>query len=117
MDNVISMTPEQLRAMADAMEGAGAGDAGGSVRHVEVGGIHVDVDMRVLGDVRTLRLVRDAQKGGERGAFAALDLFDRMLGDQREAVEKELSDEDGFCSSEAYMRFCTELFEAVGAKN
>lgn len=115
MELIDGMTPDQLRAMADEMDGADA--PLGHVRRVEVDGIRLDVDMRVVSDIRTLRMIRDVQKGGEGAAFVALDLFDRLLGDQRERVEVELSDGDGFCDADAYLTFCTHVFEAVGAKN
>ena len=139
------MTPGQLRAMADEMErsaagidadeherrlamvrgGApdeGAGGAAGTVnptvRHVEVDGIPVDVDMRVVSDVRTMRTIGRARKGTDEDAtFAALELFDRILGDQRGRVERELSDADGFCGVDRYVSFAMRLFEEVGAKN
>lgn len=115
MADVIEYTPEQLRALADEMDGTEHKQ--GHVRHVTVDGIDLDVDMRVVGDISTLRKVREAQKGGSDAAFAALDLFDTILGTQRERVERELQDADGYLSSERYMAFCSHVFEAVGAKN
>lgn len=116
MEVIDGMTPKQLRAMADEMEGGGARP--GYMRRVEVDGIEVDVDMRVISDIRTMRIIADMQgKDDAKSAFAAIRLFDRILGDQRDAVEDALSDEDGFCPVERYVGFAMRLFEAVGAKN
>ena len=89
----------------------------GHIRHVTVSGIGVDVDMRVIGDIRTMRQVGKIQKGGDDGVFAAIDLFDRILGDQRGEVEERLADADGFVPVDDYVSFCMAVFEAVGAKN
>lgn len=110
-------TPAQLRAMADEMEGKQQEQRPATVRHVEVEGIGLDIDMRTVGDIRTLRLVRDARKGGDDAVFAALDLFDALLGDKRAEVEKALEDEDGYIPADSYVDFCAKVFEAVGAKN
>lgn len=115
MADVIEYTPEQLRALADEMDGTESKP--GSVRHVTVDGIDIDVDMRVVGDIRTLRKVREIQRGGSDAAFAALELFDAILGDQRGRVEDELRDDDGYLPATTYMDFCSHVFEAVGAKN
>ena len=139
------MTPAQLRAMADEMETrargvtaeeherrlsvvrgevadetADAPDAArpGYMRHATVDGIDVDVDMRVIKDIRTMRIIADVQgKDDAESAFAAIRLFDRILGDRREEVEAALSDEDGFCPVDRYVTFAMRLFEEVGAKN
>lgn len=111
-----SLTPERLRAMADEMEGREPARPG-YMRRVEVDGIALDVDMRVVKDVRTLRLVGEIQKGGPDSAFKMLDLFDLLLGDKRAEVEGKLADADGFTDAERYMAFCEKVFEAVGAKN
>ena len=116
MEVIDGMTPDQLRAMADEMEGGGVRP--GYMRRVEVDGITVDVDMRVIADIRTMRIIADVQgRDDAESAFAAIKLFDRILGDQREAVEKALSDADGFCPVDRYVNFAMRLFEAVGAKN
>lgn len=116
MEVIDGMTPDQLRAMADEMEGAG--QRPGYMRRVEVDGITVDVDMRVIADIRTMRIIAEMQgKDDAESAFAAIRLFDRILGDQREAVERALSDADGYCPVERYVAFAMKLFEAVGAKN
>ena len=116
MEVIDGMTPDQLRAMADEMEGGERRP--GYMRRAEVDGIEVDVDMRIIADIRTMRIIADVQgKDDDESAFAAIRLFDRILGDQREAVEKALSDEDGFCPVEKYVTFAMRLFEAVGAKN
>lgn len=116
MEVIDGMTPDQLRAMADEMEGEDKRP--GYMRRVEVDGIAVDVDMRVIADIRTMRIIADVQgKDDAESAFAAIRLFDRILGDQREAVERALSDADGYCPVERYVAFAMKLFEAVGAKN
>lgn len=116
MEVIDGMTPEQLRAIADEMEGAG--QRPGYMRRVEVDGIAVDVDMRVIADIRTMRIIADVQgKDNSESAFAAIKLFDRILGEQRETVESALSDADGYCPVERYVAFAMKLFEAVGAKN
>lgn len=116
MEVIDGMTPEQLRAIADEMEGAG--QRPGYMRRVEVDGIAVDVDMRVIADIRTMRIIADVQgKDDAESAFAAIKLFDRILGEQRETVGSALSDADGFCPVERYISFAMRLFEAVGAKN
>ena len=50
-------------------------------------------------------------------SFAAITLFDFLLGDQRESAIEQLSDEDGFCDAERFVAFCAKLLDAVGAKN
>lgn len=135
-----AMTPDQLRALADEMEARPSGiDANeherrieaikggkpagpeeerpGYMRRIEIDGIALDVDMREMSDIRTLRVIGEIQKGGAGSAFAAVELFDRILGDQREAVEAALSDEDGYCPSDKYCEFAVRIFEAVGSKN
>ena len=102
----------------DAAERVDAPKRPGYMRHVTVDGIAVDVDMRVIADIRTMRIIADVQgKDDAESAFAAIKLFDRILGDQREAVEAALSDADGFCPVDRYVTFAMRLFEAVGAKN
>lgn len=116
MEVIDGMTPDQLRAIADEMEGGEARP--GYMRRVEVDGIEVDVDMRVIADIRTMRIIADVQgKDDSESAFAAIRLFDRILGDQRDTVEKALSDGDGFCPVDRYVTFAMRIFEAVGAKN
>ena len=113
---------EDERALEKMWEGAANLDDApkrpGYMRHASVDGIEVDVDMRVIADIRTMRIIADVQgKGDAESAFAAIRLFDRILGDQRAEVEKALSDEDGYCPVEKYVEFAMRLFEAVGAKN
>lgn len=141
--DVRDMTPAQLRAMADEKEARSGGitadeherrlsvvrgeapeeaptevPADTTVRHAVVDGIEIDVDMRTIMDIRTMRIIGRARKGSDEDAtFAAIELFDRLLGDQRERVERELSDADGFCPVERYVSFAMRLFEEVGAKN
>lgn len=136
------MTPDQLRALADEMEArpsgvdadeherrieairggktgeaSGTGASPGYMRRIEIDGITLDIDMRAMADIRTLRAIGEIQKGGEGSTFAAVELFDRILGDGQEAVEAALSDEDGYCPADKYCEFAVRIFEAVGAKN
>lgn len=133
------LTPEQLRAIADEMEARGKGVTqeeherrvsairGGKpceaetrpeyMRHIVIDGVPLDIDMREMADIRTMRMIGEIQKGGRDSTFAAVELFDRILGDQREAVEEALSDADGYCPADAYCEFAVRIFEAVGAKN
>ena len=109
-----AMTPDQLRALADEME---ADARPGYMRRIEIDGIPLEIDMRAMADIHALRAIGEIQKGGEGSTFAAVELFDRILGDQREAVEDALSDADGYCPADAYCEFAVRIFEAVGAKN
>ena len=111
MSDIENMTPDELRALADEMD-----DAKPWEKRVTVRGVELVIDMRVLKDVRTMRLIRAADKGGVEGAFSALELFDAVLGDQTGKVEEALS-KDGFCDSDDYTEFCIELINEVGAKN
>lgn len=89
----------------------------GYINHVEVEGIPLDIDMRRVKDLRTLRLVAEVQKGGSDSLAATLELADFVLGDQREKVERAVTDDDGFIDAVKYTDVFTKLFEAVGAKN
>lgn len=115
MEVIDGMTPEQLRAMADEMEGEGK--LADNIRHVEVDGIALDIDMRRVSDLRTLRLIAKVQEGGPGLLAATLDLADIVLGDQRGIVEDALADPDGYIDAERYTEVFTKVFEAVGAKN
>lgn len=111
-------TEPALEKMCEDAAGTDCAPRPGYMRHVTVDGIAVDVDMRVIADIRTMRIIADVQgKDDAESAFAAVRLFDRILGDQRESVEEALADEDGFCPVERYVGFAMRLFEAVGAKN
>lgn len=116
MENI---TPEMLREMAEKME---VGDALGFepvkqkpyIRHVDVDGVSIDLDMRRVKDYRAMSLIAKVEAGD---GFAAITLFDFLLGDQRESAIGQLSDEDGFCDAERFVAFCAKLLDAVGAKN
>lgn len=129
MSNVIDldgMTPMEKIALADNLnnEVISNGIAGvpkkpeaamkPHVRHVEVDGVSLDVDMRRMNDYRTLALIAKVE-GGD--SFAAISLFDFILGDERDRCLAELSDADGFCPAEKFAAFCAKVIEAVGAKN
>lgn len=120
MDN---LTPEQLRELADKMEQEGSGAIDYNdlteqvkpyVRIVELDGIKVKIDMRRVKDYRTVAMIARIDKGE---TFAAVELFDFLLGDERDKVINALSDADGFCDAEVFIKFCTRLLEEVGAKN
>ena len=120
MDN---LTPEQLRELADKIEqeGSRAIECSDSteqvkpyVRIVELDGIKVKIDMRRVKDYRTVALIARIDKGE---SFAAVELFDFLLGNERDKVIDALSDADGFCDAETFIKFCTRLLEKVGAKN
>lgn len=92
-------------------------EAAEHTKRVEVDGLELDIDMRAVEDIRTLRLIAKVEKEGEEGVFAAVDLFDFVLGDQVEKVMDHLKDEEGFVPSTAYSTFCANVLKAVGAKN
>lgn len=140
MERYEGMTPAQLRRLADEMEaGASRGIsadeherrlsairgfseveepvAPGYMRHVEVDGIRLDIDMRRVKDLRTLRLVAKINEKGPGSLQATLDLADFILGDQREKVEAVATDSDGFVDAERYTSIFMKLFQEVGAKN
>lgn len=141
MELVPDMTPEQLRAMADEMEAKTPGITAneheralekmwegaastsdepkrpGYMRTVDVDGVTVDVDMRVVGDIRTLRLIAAVDKGGPDAVQNIMRLFDRLFGEQQDRIIDALSDEDGFCSAHRFTEFCVHLLNEVGAKN
>lgn len=118
MENI---TPEMLREMAEKME-RGDGDVldfepakpKPYVRHVDVDGVSIDIDMRRVKDYRAMSLIAKVEAGD---SFAAITLFDFLLGDQRESAIEQLSDDDGFCDAERFVAFCARLLDAVGAKN
>ena len=136
------MTPEQLRELADRMESrplgidadeherrieairggrpdeaGGRGSRPGYMRRVEIDGIDLDIDMRRVKDLRSLRLIADIQKGGDGSLYSALELADFMFGDQREKVERAFTDGDGFIDAAKYTDVFVKLFQEVGAKN
>lgn len=115
MELVPDMTPEQLRAMADAMDAEE--QRPGYMRTVDVDGIAVDVDMRVVGDIRTLRLIAAVDKGGPDAVQNIMRLFDRLFGEQQDRIIDALSDDDGFCPAQRFTEFCVHLLNEVGAKN
>lgn len=140
MERYEGMTPDQLRRMADEMEASASRGISadeherrlsairgfseveeptvpGYMRSVEVDGIRLDIDMRRVKDLRTLRLVAKINKKGPGSLQATLDLADFILGDQREKVEAVATDSDGFIDAERYTSIFTKLFQEVGAKN
>lgn len=118
MSNVIDlegMTPEEKRALAEQIASDGAAPARKPyMRSISVDGVSLDVDMRRVEDYRTLALIAKVE-GGD--SFAAISLFDFILGDERDRCLAELSDADGFCPAEKFAAFCAKVIEAVGAKN
>lgn len=113
------ITPEQLREMAAKMEAEG--DRGfvvvepqDSIRHIEVDGVSLDIDVRRLKDYRTLSLIAKVEGGDQ---FAAIQLFDFLLGDQRDKAVKAMTDENDYCDAGAFLKLCSKVLEAAGAKN
>ena len=95
MERYEGMTPAQLRRMADEMEASASRGitadeherrlsairgfseveepvAPGYMRHVEVDGIRLDIDMRRVKDLRTLRLVAKINEKGPGSLQATL---------------------------------------------
>lgn len=119
MSNVVnldSMTDGERAALAAALSGGGveAPATAPYVRHVTVKGVELDVDMRRMKDYRTLSLIAKMEGGDQ---FAGVQLFDFILGPDRDRCIDELSDEDGFCDAEVFSAFCAEVIKEVGAKN
>lgn len=113
------ITPEQLREMAAKMEVESEQafevvTPPANIRHIEVDGIALDIDVRRIKDYRTLSLIAKVE-GGDM--FAAIQLFDFLLGDQRDKAVKAMTDESDYCDAEAFMGLCSKVLEAAGAKN
>lgn len=117
--DIENITPEMLREMAEKMEGGCVPEfepvmPKPYIRHVDVDGVSIDIDMRRVKDYRAMSLIAKVEAGD---SFAAITLFDFLLGDQRESAIEQLSDEDGFCDAERFVGFCGKLLTEVGAKN
>lgn len=112
---------EHERALEKMWEGAASTSdepkRPGYMRTVEVDGVTVEVDMRVVGDIRTLRLIAAVDKGGPDAVQNIMRLFDRLFGDQQDRIIDALSDDDGFCPAQRFTEFCVHLLNEVGAKN
>lgn len=123
------ITPDQLRELADKIEDSGQHRMAHEVvdalqekvvsmrphiRHVEVDGVSIDIDMRRVRDYRALSLIAKVEAGD---SFAAITLFEFLLGNQKDAAIEQLSDEGGFCDAERFVKFCGKLLTEVGAKN
>lgn len=105
-----SMSREELVAMASGAKR----EKKPYIRDVEIDGVKLSIDMRRVKDYRTMSLLAKVEGGDE---FAAVSLFDFILGDNRDAAIEALSDEDGFCDATRFADFCSRVFEACGAKN
>lgn len=99
------MTPDELRAMADAMER----DDPGEDLTVEVAGVRVAVDRRQLDDLETLRGVRaiaavDPDNSTSDDFFMVLDFVERLFGeDACSRIEAAIrADNDGFAPVGVY---------------
>lgn len=113
------ITPEQLREMAARIEAEEKQafevvTPPANIRHIEVDGIELDIDLRRLKDYRTMSLIAKVE-GGDM--FAAIQLFDFLLGDQRDKAIKAMTDEDDFCDATKFVEFCGKVLDAAGAKN
>lgn len=118
------ITPEMLREMAARIESddnkvidlerEAIADTKPYIRHAEIDGVSLDVDMRRVRDYRAMSLIAKVESGD---SFAAITLFDFLLGDQRGSAIDQLSDADGFCDAERFVQFCGKLLNEVGAKN
>lgn len=114
MEIVDGMTPDELRKLADEMDG---GEEEPKRKTVKVRGVEVTVDMRAVEDVRTIRMIAEIERDEDTSGLTAIRLFDFLLGDQAEKVQGALADDDGYCSAKDYAEFCAEVMKAVGAKN
>lgn len=113
------ITPEQLREIAAKMEAESEQafevvTPPANIRHIEVDGIELDIDLRRLKDYRTMSLIAKVE-GGDM--FAAIQLFDFLLGDQRDKAIKAMTDESDFCDATKFVEFCGKVLDAAGAKN
>ncbi len=120
------ITPEMLREMAAKIERGDdkvldieRGDIKAVaekpyIRHVGIDGASVDIDMRRVRDYRAMSLIAKVEAGD---SFAAISLFEFLLGDQKDSAIEQLSDADGFCDAERFVQFCGKLLNEVGAKN
>lgn len=82
------------------------------MKHIEVDGLELDIDMAAVTDIKTMRLAAASADN----PLKTIEFFDAVLGDCSEMVEEHLS-KGGHCSAEDYLAFATRVLEAVGAKN
>lgn len=117
------MTADELMELAlakraEGPEGEPEPGPAPTARRVVVDGIAVEVDMRRMTDIRTVRRLQRAQRlGDELGGPVVLEVFDDILGDQVDRVTDALSDEDGYCPAERYSRFVARVMREAGGKN
>ena len=121
MKDIAEMTQEEraelLRALSEA-NGQEAKKPEQNALRVSVDGVDLSIDRRAVKDIRTFRLIGEVEQGGSRAPFAAVELFDFLLGDeQRRAVEKELADEAGFVDSDRYALLLVKLLSSPELKN
>jgi hypothetical protein len=83
--------------------------APGDARTVEVSGIEVTVELAALDDWHLTKLLRKMEDDG----LLAVDVAERIFGDQLSKVEDGLSDENGRISNEKIATFIGEVMEAV----
>lgn len=125
MKDIAEMTQEERAELMRALSEANGREAEKgepepeqNALRVSVGGVDLSIDRRAVKDIRTFRLIGEVEKGGSRAPFAAVELFDFILGDeQRRAVEKELADEAGFVDSDRYALLLMELLNSLELKN
>lgn len=116
MAEISDLTPEQI-AEIRAMPATPDADETPRqfVRHVEIDGIAIDVDMRRIKDYRAMSLIAEFDEGND--AMAMVRLFDFVLGKDRDRVIKAFTDDDDYCDPAKVSNFCAELLKECGAKN
>lgn len=78
-------------------------------RDVDIDGLTVTVDSRLMNDWRFVRMLRSA----DSDTLAIVDVVDRVFGDQMPAIEAHLADEDGFVDAEKVGDFLRQALEAA----
>lgn len=113
------MTPSELRALADELEGK---ETHYNDLTVTVDGVTVKVDSRTLDDVKTLRAIQriakmDAEKPDGEDVFFVLGFMESLVGeDALEDIEKVLrAKNDGYAPSGQYISFLMRIFSELQA--
>ena len=122
MKDIAEMTQEEraelLRALSEANGQKAEAEPDQNALRVTVDGIDLSIDRRAVKDIRTFRLIGEVEQGGSRAPFAAVELFDFLLGKgQRKAVEKELADEAGYIDADRYALLLVKLLNSAELKN
>lgn len=109
-----AMTPEQLRAAADEIDGG----MNRFVKEVEAGGRSYRVDMRRFKSREFVRRLAALQDKGDAASVAEqLELYDYVLAPCAADITKAVTDELGYEDFERWYEIAAEIFEAVNAKN